>query len=46
MPSSRRSNTLFTVVVTVLVCLGALPVVVVLGLSGAPSSLGWGFRAC
>ncbi|QBR93899.1 PrsW family intramembrane metalloprotease [Nocardioides euryhalodurans] len=39
MPSSRRSNTLFTVVVTVLVCLGALPVLLVLGLSGAPSSL-------
>jgi len=39
MQGARRGNVAFTVVVTVLVCLGALPVLLVLALSGAPSSL-------
>ena len=39
MEGARRGNVAFTVVVTLLVCLGALPVLVVLGLSGAPSSM-------
>ncbi|HYH34895.1 MAG TPA: PrsW family intramembrane metalloprotease [Nocardioides sp.] len=39
MQPPRRSNAAFTVVVTVLVVLGALPVLLVLAFSGAPSSL-------
>ena len=39
MQPPRRGNVIFTVVVTVLVCLGALPVLLVLAFSGAPSSL-------
>jgi RsiW-degrading membrane proteinase PrsW (M82 family) len=36
---ARRENVAFTVVVTVLVCLGALPILFVIALSGAPNSL-------
>ena len=39
MEGARRGNVAFTVVVTVLVCLGALPVLLILVLSGAPSSM-------
>ncbi|WP_432477028.1 PrsW family intramembrane metalloprotease [Nocardioides sp. GXQ0305] len=39
MQRPARGNVAFTVVVTALVCLGALPVLVLLALSGAPSSL-------
>ena len=39
MPGTLRDNVAFTVVVTVLVALGALPVLVVIALSGAPSSM-------
>lgn len=39
MVRSRREGVAFTVVVTVLVALGALPMLLVLALSGAPSSL-------
>jgi len=39
MPMARRENVAFTVVVTVLVCLGALPILFVIALSGAPRSL-------
>ena len=38
-PSARRDSVAFTVVVTVLVCLGALPILVVIALSGAPGSM-------
>jgi RsiW-degrading membrane proteinase PrsW (M82 family) len=36
---ARRENLAFTVVVTALVCLGALPILFVIALSGAPTSL-------
>ena len=39
MQGGRRGNVAFTVVVTALVCLGALPVLLLLAVSGAPSSL-------
>jgi RsiW-degrading membrane proteinase PrsW (M82 family) len=39
MPVARRDSVAFTVVVTVLVCLGAVPILLVLALSGAPSSM-------
>ncbi|QZY28318.1 PrsW family intramembrane metalloprotease [Nocardioides coralli] len=39
MPGARRDSVAFTVLVTVLVLLGALPVLVVIAASGAPSSL-------
>jgi RsiW-degrading membrane proteinase PrsW (M82 family) len=39
MQGARRGNVAFTVVVTALVCLGALPVLLLLAVSGAPSSL-------
>ncbi|GAB2444877.1 PrsW family intramembrane metalloprotease [Nocardioides hungaricus] len=39
MPSPRRDSVVFTVVVTVLVSLGALAILAVLALSGAPRSL-------
>ncbi|CAB4693330.1 MAG: PrsW family intramembrane metalloprotease [Actinobacteria bacterium] len=39
MPRGRRDSVAFTVIVTVLVCLGALPILLVIALSGAPSSL-------
>jgi protease PrsW len=39
MQGAARGQVVFTVVVTVLVCLGALPVLVLLVLSGAPGSL-------
>ena len=39
MPGTRRDSVAFTVVVTVLVCLGALPILLVIALSGAPSSM-------
>ena len=39
MPGPRRDSVAFTVVVTVLVCLGALPILLVIALSGAPSSM-------
>lgn len=39
MPGARRDSVAFTVLVTVLVVLGALPVLLVIALSGAPSSL-------
>ncbi len=38
MPGALRDNVAFTVVVTVLVCLGALPILFVVAASGAPSS--------
>ena len=39
MPGAARDGVGFTVVVTVLVCLGALPILFVIAASGAPSSL-------
>ncbi len=39
MPMARRDSVAFTVVVTVLVVLGALPVLLIISLSGAPSSM-------
>jgi protease PrsW len=39
MPRANRDNVAFTVVVTVLVGLGALPILFVIAMSGAPSSL-------
>ena len=39
MPAARRDSVAFTVVVTVLVGLGALPILLVIALSGAPSSM-------
>jgi RsiW-degrading membrane proteinase PrsW (M82 family) len=39
MPGTRRDSVAFTVVVTVGVVLGALPILVVIALSGAPSSM-------
>jgi protease PrsW len=39
MLKTRRNSVAFTVVVTVLVCLGAAPVVVIIALSGAPRSM-------
>ena len=39
MPTGRRDSIAFTVVVTVLVCLGALPILVIVALSGAPGSM-------
>jgi RsiW-degrading membrane proteinase PrsW (M82 family) len=39
MPQTRRNSVTFTVVVTVLVCLGALPILVLVAVSGAPSSM-------
>ena len=39
MPGARRDSLAFTVVVTVLVCLGALPVLLLIAFSGAPDSL-------
>ena len=39
MPGARRDSVAFTVVVTVLVTLGALLMLLVIGLAGAPSSL-------
>ncbi|MBB6626762.1 PrsW family intramembrane metalloprotease [Nocardioides sp. KIGAM211] len=39
MPGPRRDSLVFTVVVTVLVVLGALPILLVIALSGAPGSL-------
>ena len=39
MPGTRRDSVAFTVVVTVLVCLGALPILVIIALSGAPGSM-------
>jgi protease PrsW len=39
MPVARRDSIAFTVVVTVLVTLGALPILVIIALSGAPSSM-------
>src|ERR1700754_620582 len=39
MPRARRESVVFTVVVTVLVSLGALAILAVLALSGAPRSL-------
>lgn len=39
MPGARRDSLAFTVVVTVLVCLGALPILLVIALSGAPGSM-------
>ncbi|MFC6288259.1 PrsW family intramembrane metalloprotease [Nocardioides sp. GCM10027113] len=38
MPMARRDSVAFTVVVTVLVCLGAVPILLLLALSGAPST--------
>lgn len=39
MPAARRDSIAFTVVVTVLVGLGALPILLVIALSGAPGSM-------
>jgi RsiW-degrading membrane proteinase PrsW (M82 family) len=39
MPTTRRDSVAFTVVVTVLVCLGALPILLIIALSGAPGSM-------
>jgi RsiW-degrading membrane proteinase PrsW (M82 family) len=39
MPGTRRDSVAFTVVVTLLTCLGALPVLLVIAFSGAPGSL-------
>ncbi|MCW2842734.1 MAG: PrsW family intrarane metalloprotease, partial [Nocardioides sp.] len=39
MPGTRRDSVAFTVVVTVLTCLGALPILLVIAFSGAPGSL-------
>ncbi len=39
MPGARRDSVAFTVVVTVLVCLGALPILLIIALSGAPGSM-------
>ena len=39
MLQTRRNSITFTVVVTVLVCLGALPILVIIALSGAPKSM-------
>ena len=39
MLQTRRNSIAFTVVVTVLVCLGALPILVIIALSGAPKSM-------
>jgi protease PrsW len=39
MPRVRRENLAFTVVVTVLVCLGALPILFIVAASGAPRSM-------
>jgi RsiW-degrading membrane proteinase PrsW (M82 family) len=39
MPVARRDSIAFTVVVTVLVTLGALPILVIIALSGAPGSM-------
>ena len=39
MPGARRDSIAFTVVVTILVCLGALPILVIIALSGAPGSM-------
>ena len=39
MPGVRRDSVVFTVVVTVLVCVGALPILLIIALSGAPSSM-------
>jgi RsiW-degrading membrane proteinase PrsW (M82 family) len=38
-PGPLRENVAFTVVVTVMVCLGALPILFVIAASGAPSSM-------
>jgi protease PrsW len=39
MPQTRRNSIAFTVVVTALVCLGALPILVIIALSGAPKEM-------
>lgn len=39
MPGARRDSVAFTVVVTILVGLGALPILLVIALSGAPGSM-------
>lgn len=39
MPGARRDSVAFTVVVTVLVSLGALPILLIIALSGAPGSM-------
>ncbi|HET8960503.1 PrsW family intramembrane metalloprotease [Nocardioides sp.] len=39
MLQTRRNSIIFTVVVTVLVCLGAAPILVIIALSGAPKSM-------
>jgi RsiW-degrading membrane proteinase PrsW (M82 family) len=39
MPGARRDSVAFTVVVTVLVALGALPMLLIIALSGAPGSM-------
>jgi protease PrsW len=39
MLQTRRNGITFTVVVTVLVCLGALPILLLIAMSGAPSSM-------
>jgi RsiW-degrading membrane proteinase PrsW (M82 family) len=39
MSGTRRESLAFTVVVTVLVCVGALPILLIIALSGAPGSL-------
>ncbi|MGZ8738429.1 MAG: PrsW family intramembrane metalloprotease, partial [Nocardioides sp.] len=39
MPGKIRENVAFTIVVTVLVCLGALPILLIILASGAPSSM-------
>jgi RsiW-degrading membrane proteinase PrsW (M82 family) len=39
MPGARRDSIAFTVVVTILVCLGALAILVIIALSGAPGSM-------
>ncbi len=39
MPGTLRDSVTFTVVVTVLVCLGALPILLIILMSGAPSTM-------
>jgi hypothetical protein len=39
MLQTRRNSIAFTVVVTVLVCVGALPILLLIALSGAPRSM-------